>query len=82
MCETNFTNAYHIEIIFHKNIYVGIIYIYINSGDLFNDIFPTGKYDERKPPFILTNTYLVYGWATKLVSVKTSKQKNLQSAVL
>ena len=74
MCETNFTNIYHIEIIFHS--------IYINSGDLFNDIFPTGKYDERKPPFILTNTYLVYGWATKLVSVKTSKQKNLHSAVL
>ena len=81
MCEPNSNNIYSTEIIFQ--IYsVGIITksgwynLYINSEDLLsNIIFLSVKQDEWKPAFRLTKRYLVYGWATKSVSVKTNKLK-------
>ena len=35
--------------------------------------FLSAEWDEWIPVFRLTKRYLVYGWATKLVSVKTNK---------
>ena len=37
--------------------------LYVNSADLFNDIFPFAKYNKWKPAFRLTNRCLVYVWS-------------------
>ena len=87
MCEPNLTNIRHIEIIFQQ-IHI-LVYFWNFIGTLYIQtqrtcsmiFFPSATWDEWKPAFRLTKRCLVYGWATKSVSVKTNKQKNLCSAV-
>ena len=47
----------------------------VQGTNQFNDIFSSARYDEWKSAFRFTKTCLVYGWATKLASSKTNKQK-------
>ena len=87
MWEPNLTNIVTMTQ-FSLNTYVDIILkscwynFCINPTELFNDIFPVSRVRWMKPAFSLTNglRYLVYGWNTKSVSIKTNKQKNQHNA--
>ena len=75
-------NIYHTEIIFqkvHKLFSNHLVWLHINTADLFNDVFPICKVRWWETSFRVTKKYLVHCWASKLASVK-KKQKAQCSA--